>query len=44
MMAIKIDHSIIIKIKSTKIEPPQNEVKGEGLISCDVITNRSKQI
>jgi hypothetical protein len=44
MMAIKIDHSIIRKIKSTKIKPPQKEVKGEGLISCDAISNRRRQI
>jgi hypothetical protein len=30
--------------KSTESEPPLNEVKGEGLTSCDAITNSSRQI
>jgi hypothetical protein len=28
---------IVIKIKYTETEPPHNEAKGEGFISCDVI-------
>jgi hypothetical protein len=35
IMTISFDPSIIIEIKSTEEELPQNEVKGEGLISCD---------
>jgi hypothetical protein len=34
MIIIFLDPSIIKKIKSTETEPPHNEVKGEGLISC----------
>jgi hypothetical protein len=29
--------------KSTETDPPHNEVKGEGLISRDAITNISRQ-
>jgi hypothetical protein len=29
--------------KSTESEPPLKEVKGEGLTSCDAITNSSRQ-
>ncbi len=32
------------KLKSTELEPPHSEVKGEGLISySDAITNSSRQ-
>jgi hypothetical protein len=37
------DPSIIIEKKSTEEELPQNEVKEEGLISCDAITNSTRQ-
>jgi hypothetical protein len=40
MRAEMIDPSIIIKIKSTETEPPPNELKGKGLISCDAITTK----
>ncbi len=33
------DPSSILKNNQQKTEPPYNEVKGEGLISCDTITN-----
>ncbi len=34
---------ISAKIKSTETEPPNIEVKGEGLISCDTVTNISRK-
>jgi hypothetical protein len=42
-MAISFDPSIIIKVKSRETKPPHSKVKGEGLVSCDTITNRNRQ-
>ncbi len=43
-----IEEKVILKLlchenKSTESEPPLKEVKGEGLTSCDAITNSSRQ-
>ncbi len=38
------DPSIIWKIKSTETEPPHNEVKGEGFISCDTTTTCANRV
>jgi hypothetical protein len=35
--------ALVMKINFTEIVPPHNEVKGEGLNSCDAITNSSRQ-
>jgi hypothetical protein len=40
-MTISDDPSFIIKTKSTGTEPTDDEVKEEGLISCDAVINSS---
>jgi hypothetical protein len=35
--------AFFLKIKLSETGPPFSEVKGEGLITCDTITNRRSQ-
>jgi hypothetical protein len=43
MITVPFHPRITLKIKSREIEPPHNEVKGEGLINFEATANISRQ-